>query len=325
MANFIFRSLSILVLLGVVTGLTACGSEEGGGVVTTVGMIADVARNVAGNCLEVSAMMGPGIDPHLYKASASDVRTLQNAAAILYGGYVLEGQLGEVLGAMARDKPVVAVSEASLSRDELIDEGNGVIDPHVWMNVAYWARTIAPITEVLSELEPDCAAAMSERAAEYRTQLEALNSWVIDSIASIPAEQRILVTAHDAFAYYGRAYAIDIAAIQGISTASEASLADIRGTVDTVVERNVPAMFVESSINPRTVEAVLQAVQDRGGNATIGGQLFSDAMGEDGTAFGTYIGMIYSNTTTITEALGGVVVPLPDALNAWAEKWDLDE
>ena len=173
-------------------------------------------------------------------------------------------------------------------------------------------------------MPPDCAEAITERAETYKAQLAALNEWVSASIASIPETQRILVTAHDAFAYYGRAYEIEVEGIQGISTESEASLRDIRTVADRVAEREVPALFVESSINPRTIEAVLQAVQDRGFEASIGGQLFSDAMGENGTADGTYIGMIYSNTRTITEALGGTAPPLPEALGGWAETWNVE-
>ena len=295
-------------------------------VVTTVGMIADVAENVGGECVEVTALMGPGVDPHLYKASAGDVRTLQNANLVLYSGYSLEGQLGEVLDGFARRKPVVAVSEAGISEEDLLPASSGAYsyDPHVWMDVTLWSQTMDSIANALGELAPDCADAITENAETYKSQLAALDEWVAASITSIPESRRILVTAHDAFAYYGRAYDIEVEGIQGISTESEASLRDIRTVADTVAEREVPALFVESSINPRTIEAVLQAVQDRGFEASIGGQLFSDAMGENGTADGTYIGMIYSNTRAITEALGGTVAPLPEALNAWAETWNVE-
>ena len=255
--------------------------------------------------------MGPGVDPHLYKASAGDVRTLRDADLIFYSGYSLEGQLGEVLDGFARRTPVVAVSEQGIPEESLIAASSGAYsyDPHVWMDVTLWSQTVDSIVSALGEAAPECADAITENAEAYKAQLAALNEWVAASIASIPETQRILVTAHDAFAYYGRAYDIEVEGIQGISTESEASLRDIRTVADTVAEREVPALFVESSINPRTIEAVLQAVQDRGFEASIGGQLFSDAMGEDGTADGTYIGMIYSNTRTVTEALGGTVAP----------------
>jgi manganese/zinc/iron transport system substrate-binding protein len=273
--------------------------------------------------VEVTALMGPGIDPHLYKASASDVRTLQRADIIFYSGYNLEGQLGEVLGKLSRQITTVAVAEQAISDSETLRKAGGnATDPHLWMDVSLWARITDVIAQTLMEASPDCQNAMAN-AEVYKTQLAALHEWIKASIATIPETQRILVTAHDAFFYYSRAYTIEVAAIQGVSTQSEASIEDIRATVAKVVERQVPAVFIESSINPRTIEAVLQAVQDQGFETRIGGSLYSDAMGEAGTADGTYIGMLYHNTKAITEALGGSVAPLPDGLNSWAETWNL--
>jgi manganese/zinc/iron transport system substrate-binding protein len=292
-------------------------------VVTTVGMIADVVENVGGECVQVTALMGPGIDPHLYKASASDVRTLQRADVIFYSGYNLEGQLGEVLSRLSRQITTVAVAEQAISDAETLRKaGQNAIDPHLWMDVNLWARTADVIAQTLSEASPGCQNAPANAEA-YKTQLLALHDWIKESIATIPETQRILVTAHDAFFYYSRAYGIEVASVQGVSTQSEASIEDIRSTVNTVVERQVPAIFIESSINPRTIEAVLQAVEDQGFTTTIGGSLYSDATGERGTADGTYIGMLYHNTKTITEALGGTIAPLPEALQAWAEAWNL--
>jgi manganese/zinc/iron transport system substrate-binding protein len=302
---------------------TFCAFAQPLNVVTTVGMIADVTRNVGGECVEVTALMGPGIDPHLYKASASDVRTLQRADIIFYSGYNLEGQLGEVLGKLSRQINTVAVAEQAISDGETLRKAGGnATDPHLWMDVSLWARITDVIAQTLSEASPDCQNAAANAEA-YKTQLAALHEWIKASIATIPETQRILVTAHDAFFYYGRAYTIEVAAIQGVSTQSEASIEDIRATVAKVVERQVPAVFIESSINPRTIEAVLQAVQDQGFETKIGGSLYSDAMGEAGTADGTYIGMLYHNTKAITESLGGTVAPLPDGLKPWAETWKL--
>lgn len=293
--------------------------------VTTVGMLADVVATVGGDCADVTAIMGPGIDPHLYQASAGDVRTFQRADIIFYSGLHLEGQLGDVLGRFAQMKPTVAVAETSIDPDELIRVAvfHGG-DPHVWMDVSLWARTIPTVAAALSELRPDCAANFEANAAAYGEVLAAFHPWVAAAIATIPEQQRILVTAHDAFNYYGRAYGIEVAGIQGISTESEAGVADIRHMADIVAERQVPALFVESTINPRTIQAVIDAVRERGHEVTIGGQLYSDAMGETGTADGTYIGMIYANTTTITEALGGTPPPLPAALGPWAEHWGIE-
>jgi manganese/zinc/iron transport system substrate-binding protein len=294
--------------------------------VATVGMLADVARNVAGDCVAVETMIGPGTDPHLYKASAGDVGLLFGADAILYVGHNLEGQLGEVLGKVAARKPTKAVAEAAVPPDRLIHPpGAEYPDPHVWMDAALWAGTAPVIAEVLGGLVPDCAEAMRARAAGYAAELAALDDWVRASVATIPERQRILVTAHDAFAYYGRAYGIEVHGIQGISTESEAGIADIRDTVDTVVGRRIPAVFIESTINPRTIQAVVDAAAGRGHAVILGPELYSDAMGEAGSAAGTYIGMIHSNTVAIVTALGGRPAALPGALVAWADRWKVEK
>jgi manganese/zinc/iron transport system substrate-binding protein len=293
-------------------------------VVATVGMLADVAQNVAGDCASVETLMGPGTDPHLYQASAGDVRALFAADVILYVGHNLEGQLGEVLGKVGERKPVLAVAEAAIPADELIlPEEAAYPDPHVWMDVALWARTAGVIAETLGEVVPGCAEAMQERADAYARQLVALDEWVRVSMASVPEGQRILVTAHDAFAYYGRAYDIEVAGIQGVSTESEAGIADIRETVDLVMSREVPAVFVESTISQRTVKAVIESAAERGHEVKLGSELYSDAMGEEGTAAGTYVGMIYANTISIVTGLGGEPLVLPDELADWAGRWDV--
>lgn len=326
MPKTIFRVVNFLT---VSVFLTACGpppSTDGESgkpeVITTVGMIADVARNVAGDCATVTPLMGPGTDPHTYRASARDSRTLGSADLILYSGYALEGEFGDLLERIGERRPTVAVAETAIPRAETIatDDQYGV-DPHVWMDAASWGRIADVIAESLAQLAPDCATPMQANAAAYRTQLDALDTWVRQSIATIPPEQRILVTAHDAFGYYARAYGLGVAGIQGISTASEAAIGDIRSIVKTVVERNIPAIFVESSVNPRTIQAVQQAAAAQGVETRVGGELYSDAMGETGTADGTYIGMIVHNTRTLTQALGGTPPPLAEGLRAWAERW----
>ena len=322
-------------------------------ILVTTAMAGDVVKNVAGSCADVSVMMGPGVDPHLYKASAGDVRALRSADIIVYSGYFLEGQVGEVLERLGRNKPVIALAEivevSNRPDDDSHSDANGQseeehddsdsgneekayelldfdgygVDPHLWMDVGYWSSTALPLAGLLQKEITDCEDDMLENARKYSEQLSSLDEWIRTSIASIPEEQRLLVTAHDAFAYYARAYEIDVAAIQGISTSSEASLSDIRETVDLVLDRNIPAIFVESSINPATIEAVLAAVQNDGGNAVIGGSLYSDAMGDEGTAYGTYIGMLYSNTTEIVNALGGELQDVPEELEGWLERWGL--
>ena len=294
-------------------------------VVTTVGMIEDVVKNVAGNCADIKALMGPGVDPHLYKASARDVRNLQYAQLILYSGYHLEGHLAKVLEKLAESHSAVAVAERGIPMSKIINSFQGAVapDPHVWMDVSQWAMTVDVIRDELIKQVPECKDDINKRAKEYGLELKALHSWVKQSIASIPRNQRVLVTAHDAFAYYGRAYGLKVVGIQGISTAAEASLANIRDTVNTIVEKRIPAIFVESSINPRTILAVKAAVEDRGFAVKNGGQLYSDAMGQSGTADGTYIGMLFHNTTVITTALGGKTAPLPQGLKIWARTWGI--
>lgn len=293
-------------------------------VVATIGMIADVAQEVGGECVNVEAMMGPGVDPHLYQASASDVATLRNAEQIFYSGYSLEGQLGDVLERFSERTPTLAVAPASIDPASLITSQDVYgIDPHLWMDVSLWAQTLPTLNAVLSEARPDCAATFDANTERYQTQLLALHEWVTDSIASIPDEQRILVTAHDAFGYFGRAYDIDVEGIQGISTETETGIADIRNMTDIVVDRAVPALFIESTINPRTVQAVIDAAQQRGQVVEIGGELYSDAMGDPDTVDGTYMGMIYRNTQHIVEALGGTLAPLPEEMNDWATEWKL--
>ncbi len=300
-------------------------AQKPANVVVTVGMIGDVVKNVGGECVEVTTIMGAGVDPHLYQASARDVRTFSNADIIFYSGYTLEGQLGDVLDRFAERKPTVAVSPNSIEPTELISvEGFYSIDPHLWMDVSLWAKIVPTIATSLSELNPDCAETFSANAEAYVIQLEGLHCWIAEAIATIPEKQRLMVTAHDAFGYYGRAYGLEVAGIQGVSTESEAGIADIRAMAELIAERNVPAVFIESTINPRTVQAVVDAAKQAGHEVKLGEALYSDAMGEEGTYGGTYIGMLYTNTRHITEALGGNLPPLHDELSAWASEWELD-
>ena len=313
------RRLAIPAILSVIAfGIAQAPAT----VVTTIGMIGDVVENVGGECVDVTAIMGPGVDPHLYQASSQDVRTLDDAEIIFFAGYSLEGQLGDVLARFAERKPTVAVAPESIDPGQLITVQDVYgIDPHLWMDASLWANIAPTVAAALAEIRPGCADRFRENAEAYVAQLEALHGWVQEAIATIPESQRILVTAHDAFAYYGRAYGIEVTGIQGISTESEAGVADIRDMATVVAERQVPALFIESTINPRTVQAVIDAAAQRGWDVAVGGELFSDAMGEEGTAGGTYIGMIYGNTAAIVEALGGEVPALPAELEGWATGW----
>jgi manganese/zinc/iron transport system substrate-binding protein len=316
-------SILLLALTALLAG-HGLAREQPLQVATTVGMIADVASEVGGDCVNVKAIMGSGVDPHVYQASARDVRTFGGADVIFYAGYSLEGQLGEVLGGFSKRKPTVAVSVEGIERERIIstDDAYGV-DPHVWMDVSMWAEIVPVIAETISELRPGCSRAVAERAERYLAELAALHEWVGEAVATIPEERRILVTAHDAFGYYGRVYGIEVAGIQGISTESEAGVADIRRMARVVAEREVPAVFIESTINPRTIQAVVDAAESLGHRLEIGSELYSDAMGADGSVGGTYIGMIFENTASIVTDLGGQVPPLPAALADWAREWNL--
>jgi manganese/zinc/iron transport system substrate-binding protein len=292
-------------------------------VVATVGMVADVAETVGEACVAVTRLMGPGTDPHEYRATAGDIRTLQQADLILYGGYGLEEQLVEVLRRLGASRPVLALMEAATEPADLIgaaDRG-GAVDMHLWMDAHLWSLLAPRFAETLAELRPDCAEAAAAAAGRYAEQLRTLHDWIGTAIATIPPGQRVLVTAHDAFAYYARAYGIEVVSVQGISTLGEASVADIRATADAVVEAGVPAIFVESTVNPRAIGAVVAAAQERGHPVEIGGTLHSDALGPAGSIAETYPGMMFENTRTIVEALGGTLPPLPASLDAWAERW----
>jgi len=277
-------------------------------VVATTGMIGDAARRLGGEHVAVTALMGPGVDPHLYKASEGDVRLLADADLILYNGLHLEGKMGDVLVKMARTRPVVAVSE-DLPRDELREppEMAGQYDPHVWFDVALWARTLAPIERELARLAPAHAATFGANRQAYEAELAELDAWVKERIATIPLEQRVLITAHDAFGYFGRRYGIRVVGLQGISTLAEAGLKDVDRVVDEIVAKRIPAIFVESSVPRRAIEAVESAVRSRGHEVVIGGQLFSDALGAADSPAGNYPGMVRANVETIVRSLGGTL------------------
>lgn len=275
-------------------------------VVTTVGMVSDVVRNVGGERVAVRGLMGPGIDPHQYKASEGDVLRLGTADIVFYSGLHLEAKLGEVLERMGDRIRTKAVSDA-LDHTLLLkpDDFEGQYDPHVWFDVSLWAGTIDPVRDALIELDPGSAEYYRSNADRYRAELDALHQYVLQQAARIPEEQRVLVTAHDAFNYFGRAYGFEVRGLQGISTAAEAGTSDVRQLADFLAQREIRAIFVESSVPIRNVEAVQAAVRSRGWDIAIGGELFSDAMGTEGTSEGTYAGMVRHNIDTITQALLG--------------------
>ncbi|MBM4109341.1 MAG: manganese transporter [Phycisphaerae bacterium] len=274
-------------------------------VVATTGMIADVARVIAGDRARVTGLMGEGVDPHLYKATPGDMRLLADADLILYNGLHLEGRLGDVLVRMARRTPTVQVTDTiPEARLHEPPEFEGHYDPHVWFDVRLWKAVATRIGAALAEIDAEGKEHYAAAAEAYGRSLDELHTWAEERFRSIPEERRLLVTAHDAFGYLGSAYALRVMAIQGISTDSEASIKDINHLVDTVVELKVPAVFVETSVPRKTIEALVEGARARGHRLVIGGELFSDALGRDGTPEGTYIGMVRHNVNTIVGALG---------------------
>lgn len=276
------------------------------GAVATVGMVADLVRHVGGEPVDVVQMMGSGVDPHLYKATRDDLRRIVAADAVFYSGLMLEGKMIDALVKVARTKPVYSVTER-LDESLLLEpaEFAGHYDPHVWMDVSLWSRCAGVVADALAEFDPPHADDYQARATEYGEELARLDAYGREVLGSIPSSGRVLVTSHDAFNYFGRAYGLDVQGVQGISTESEAGLQRINELVDRLVDQQVRAVFVESSVPRKNIEALVEGVRARGGEITVGGELFSDAMGATGTYEGTYVGMLDHNFTTVARALGG--------------------
>lgn len=276
-------------------------------IVATVGMVADIVKNVAGDRAQVEGLMGEGVDPHLYKPTRSDIATLASADIVFYNGLLLEGRMADALVRVATSgKKVHAVTEL-LDEKFLLEpaEFHGLYDPHVWMDPTAWAQAVRVVEAKLIEVDPPGKDAYAQNASAYAAQLDALNVYAAKALASVPESQRVLVTAHDAFNYFGRRFGFEVVGIQGISTESEAGVQDIQRLVNLLVERKIAAVFVESTVSSRNIEALIEGANAKGHTVTIGGQLFSDAMGKAGTYEGTYLGMIDHNITTIARALGG--------------------
>jgi manganese/zinc/iron transport system substrate-binding protein len=275
-------------------------------VVTTVGMITDIVERVGGERVSVTGLMGPGVDPHLYKASAGDVRRLATADVIFYNGLHLEAAMSELLREMDGRIRTRAVTDA-IPRDRLLTppEWEGQFDPHVWSDVSLWSYAVEVVAETLSEVDPEGAESFRANARILQAEFEDLDRWVREQVARVPGSRRILVTAHDAFNYFGQAYDFRVEGLQGLSTVAEAGTGDVQRLADLIAREGIPAIFVESSIPRRNIEAVRAAVRARGASTEIGGTLFSDAMGDPGTPEGTYPGMIRHNVRTIVEALVG--------------------
>lgn len=276
-------------------------------IVATIGMVWDLAKQVAGDRTEVQMLIGPGVDPHLYKTTRSDIEKLMQADVVFYSGLMLEGKMTDALvNAATSGKKVYPVTEL-LDEQFLLEpeDFEGHYDPHVWMDPEGWAKAVAVIRDKLIAYDPAGKELYTENAQALITEIEALDVYAKQVLASVPQQSRALVTAHDAFNYFGRRYGYEVIGIQGISTESEAGVQDIERMVDLLVDRKIAAVFVESTVSDRNIRALIEGAKAKGHRIVIGGELFSDAMGKEGTYEGTYVGMIDHNVTTIARALGG--------------------
>ena len=273
-------------------------------VVATTGQIADAVKAIVGDEITVQALMGPGVDPHLYKASQSDVKKFENADMIFYNGLNLEGQLDEIFDQMRKDKTVVAAAEILDESKLLADEENkDLFDPHVWFDISLWSEVVDGIGDALVEEYPEHKELFEKNEKEYLAQLDELKNYVDDRVSELSSSQRHLVTAHDAFNYFGSSLDFTVSGLQGLSTEAEYGVKDVENMVNYLVENKIKAIFVESSVSDKAMNAVIEGAEEKNHTVKIGGELFSDAMGAEGTEEGTYIGMYKHNVNTIVDAL----------------------
>lgn len=302
------QSLYIVIVIFALSVISCKGEKESNGklnVVATTSMITDLVKNIGGDLINLEGLMGAGVDPHLYKASAGDVTKLAGADVIFYNGLHLEGKLVEVFEKMNATQVTQIPLGESLDKNTLIgsDYFASNYDPHVWFNIQYFKQFAAEVVSTLSRKDPQNAKSYEANAQNYLAQLDELEAEIKATIATLPAEKRILVTAHDAFNYFGKSYGFEVVGLQGLSTATEAGVKDVQRLSQFIIDNKVKAIFVESSVPRRTIEALQAAVQSRGQEVVIGGSLYSDALGNAGSVEGTYIGMFKYNLTTIVEAL----------------------
>lgn len=293
-------------MAGVVVAPKVVFAADALSVVATTGMIADTVRRIGGPAVEVRGLMGPGVDPHAYRQTRTDIVAMTRADIVFWHGLYLEAQMEEFFHKLEKRGAVVAVTD-QLPRDLLRghDDYDDKFDPHVWMDPTIWALVVERVRDALIEKRPEARATFEANAATFVEELGALAKYADRALASVNADSRVLLTAHDAFGYFGAAHGFEVLGIQGISTESEAGLNRIGSLVDMLVTRNIGAVFVESSVSDRSMRAVIEGAAAKGHEVMIGGELFSDAMGPEGTYEGTYVGMIDHNVTVIANALGG--------------------
>jgi manganese/zinc/iron transport system substrate-binding protein len=271
-------------------------------IVCTTGMVADAVKNIVGDQATLITLMGPGVDPHLYKATQGDLQRLQEADVIVYNGLHLEGKMSEVLEKLSSTKPIIALGNG-VSEGKLRTLGNNVHDPHIWFDVAIWKQGVVFLSNQLSIADTINKKIYQKNMTQYVQQLDTLDQFVKRQIQLIPDNQRVLITAHDAFGYFGQAYSMEVRGLQGLSTVSDYGLNDVTDLVDFIVSRKIKAIFVETSVSEKSIEAVMQGCKSKGHEVKIGGSLYSDAMGASGSKEGTYIEMVQKNVETIVNAL----------------------
>lgn len=280
------------------------GAEKERNVVATTGQIADAVKIIGGENLTVTTLMGPGVDPHLYKATQGDMTKLDNAEVIFYNGLHLEGQLQDIFDQMSEEKTVFAAAEVLEQNKLLADAANNSLnDPHVWFDIMLWKEVVEGIGDTLVEEYPEYKEVFEKNEETYLAQLDELAAFAKQRAAEISEEQRILVTAHDAFNYFGESLGFEVSGLQGLSTEAEYGVKDVENMVKYLVDNNIKAIFVESSVSDKAMQAVIEGAKEKGHDVTIGGELFSDAMGAEGTKEGTYIGMYEHNINTIVDSL----------------------
>ncbi len=299
-------SLSIL-LSGCSSSTVSTGSTEDKklNVVATTTMIADLSTIIGGDRVTVEGLMGPGIDPHLYQASAGDVSLMQNADVVVYNGLHLEGKMGEIFENLSDQGSTVICIENGLDESKLLawEADSSVHDPHIWFDVSLWQMAAKEVADGLSQTDPDGKADYKANLDSYLKELDETETYIRSRVAELPEEQRVLVTAHDAFQYFGKAYGFEVRGLQGISTDAEAGTADVSDLADFIVERQIKAIFVESSVPPKTIEALQAAVKAKGFDVSIGGELYSDSLGDENSGAGSYILTVRANIDTIVDAL----------------------
>ncbi|KMK78133.1 metal ABC transporter solute-binding protein, Zn/Mn family [Alkalihalobacillus pseudalcaliphilus] len=302
-----------LLFLGVIclAMMAACNQGEVGSskgedgkiqVVTTIAQIAEPLSIIGGEHIEVKSLMGPSVDPHLYNASQSDISTLDGADLIFYNGLDLEINMVKIFDQIGQSKPVLAVGDA-IAESDLLEEETGVVDPHIWFDIDLWKQALEAAVEELKEYAPEIADELEGNKEAYFEELDTLQEDAERMLSEIPENQRYLVTAHDAFGYFGAKFNLEVIGLQGLSTDGEVGMSDIRDTINLITEYEVPAIFVESSVSPDAINSVIEGAASDGVEVEIGGELFSDAMGEANSEEGTYLGMYRHNVTTIYEAL----------------------